>query len=173
MMDRGKTEREREEVFAATREGYRVAMENTFALQERTLSLARNLLESSTETSREQADNNRQMLEELAEQSRRQRQALDDLIRESSNAYTNLLWAPFTYYREVVEAMASGAAPRARPDRGLPLADYDSLNVDEVANKLQGLGVEEIKQLRAYEVANKNRATLVERFDKEIGDASS
>ncbi len=173
MMDRGKTEMEREEIFAATRESYRVAMENTFALQERTLQFARSLLDASAQTTQQQTESNRRVLEELAEQSRRQREALDDLIRESSNAYTNLLWAPFTYYREVVEAMASGAATRSRSDQGLPLADYDSLNVDEVSEKLQGLGVEEIKQLRAYEVTNKDRATLVERFDKQIEEGTS
>jgi hypothetical protein len=50
----------------------------------------------------------------------------------------------------------------------LPLADYDSLNVRKVSERLAELSVEEVEQLRRYEAANKNRSTLLRRFDDRI-----
>jgi len=153
-------------------------MENVFALQERTFEFARSLLEGPAEALRTQAEGNRATLDALAEQSRRQREALENLVRESANAYVNLLQAPFSYYQEVVEAVttpwvSSGDGPERREDSGLPLEDYDSLNVREVSNKLDELSVEEIRQLRAYEARNKNRRTLMDRFNQRIEPGSS
>ena len=39
------------------------------------------------------------------------------------------------------------------------------MNVREVSERLDELGVEEIERLRSYEAANKNRITLLRRFD--------
>ena len=145
-------------------------MENTFALQERTLEFARSLLEGSAEASQDQVERNRAILEDLAEQSRRQREALESLFWETTGAYVNLLWAPFSYYREVLEAMTpSGERSfRGREGGGLPFEDYDSLSVREVGEKLKDLSTREIEQLRSYESANKNRGTLIKRFDARI-----
>jgi hypothetical protein len=169
MMDRERTNRERERIFEATRQSYRTAMENVFALQERTLEIARSLLESSAEASRTQAERNRALLEELAEQSRRQREILENLLQETTNAYVNVLWAPFSYYQEVLEAMAPTrrGSPRSQ-ESSLPIEDYNSLNVREVIERLDELGVEEIERLRSYEAANKNRIPLLRRFDARI-----
>lgn len=169
MMDRERTNRERERIFEATRQSYRTAMENAFALQERTLEIARSLLESSAEASRAQAERNRALLEELAEQSRRQREILENLLQETTNAYVNVLWAPFSYYQEVLEAMTPTrrGSPRSQ-ESSLPIKDYNSLNVREVSERLDELGVEEIERLRSYEAANKNRIPLLRRFDARI-----
>ena len=198
MMDREKKERERQEIFEATWRSYRTAMENAFALQERTLEFARSLLEAPGEALRNQAEINRATLDTLAEQSRRQREALENLVRESTNAYTNLLQAPFSYYQEVVEAMTApwvntedapeiqagdGSLPLEEAeddglpleetgDGSLPLEDYDSLSVRKVSDKLDGLSTQEIQQLRDYEAENKNRQTLIKRFDARIESGS-
>ena len=37
-----------------------------------------------------------------------------------------------------------------------------------MSDKLDELSIEEIEQLRAYEAKNKNRQTLVDRFDQRI-----
>ena len=52
MMGRGRIDRERENVFEASRRSYVAAMENAFFLQQRTLEFARSLLENSAEASR-------------------------------------------------------------------------------------------------------------------------
>jgi hypothetical protein len=153
MMDRERKDKERQEVFEATWRSYRTAMKNAFALQEQTLEFARNLLEGPAETLRAQAESNRATLDALAEQSRKQRETMERLVRESASAYVNLFRASFSYYQEVMEAMtAPWTGPRGRPESqtggGLPLADYDSLNVREISEKLDELSAEEIEQLR-------------------------
>src|SRR5215203_5388639 len=80
MMDRERQEKDLQEVFETTQGDYRAAVENTFALQERTLEFARSMLEAPPETLREQAENNRVTLKALAEQSRRQREAMENLM---------------------------------------------------------------------------------------------
>jgi hypothetical protein len=63
------------------------------------------------------------------------------------------------------------AGERAQAEAGeddLPLADYDSLNVREVSERLEELSTEEVERLRRYEAANKNRSTLLRRFDERI-----
>jgi hypothetical protein len=194
MMDRERKERERQEIFEATWRSYRTAMENAFALQERTLKFAWSLLEAPVEALRNRAESNRATLDSLAEQSRKQREALENLVRESTKAYVNLLQAPFSYYQEVVEAMTApwvntGNAPESRAedngppleaaedvglpleeaeDSSLPLEDYDSLNVRQVSEKLDGLSAEEIRRLRDHEAEGKNRQTLMKRFNARI-----
>jgi chromosome segregation ATPase len=54
----------------------------------------------------------------------------------------------------------------------LPLADYDSLNVRQISERLDGLNAEEIERLRNYEARNKDRSTLVNRFNSRL-EASS
>jgi uncharacterized protein YdiU (UPF0061 family) len=63
-------------------------------------------------------------------------------------------------------------APESRLEGALPLEGYDSMNVRQVSDKLGDLSVEEIRQLRDYEVRNKNRRTLMDRFDARIEAAS-
>ncbi len=96
--------------FLIPQESLWAAIENTFALQERTLEFAGGLIEASTRASRTQAENDRATLESLAEQSRRQREAMEDLVRESAKVYESLLQSPFSHgqhhpeYEEATEA---------------------------------------------------------------------
>ena len=56
MMDRERQERDIQEVFGTSQEALWAAIENTFALQERTLEFAGGLIEASTRASRTQAE---------------------------------------------------------------------------------------------------------------------
>ncbi len=49
-----------------------------------------------------------------------------------------------------------------------PMEDYDSLSIHQVTQKLRELSVEEIERLRDYETRNKNRRSLMQRFDTRI-----
>ncbi len=111
MMDRERTNRERERIFEAIRQSYRTAMDNAFALQERTLEFARRLLESSAENQRAQAERNRAMLEDLTEQSRRQREAMEKLVGESAKVYESLLSAPFSHHQHHPQFEEATGAP--------------------------------------------------------------
>lgn len=180
-------EKEREEVFEATRNSYQTAMENVFALQEETLRFARSLIEDSAQTAHKQAERNRATVQTLTESSRRQREAVEELLKASAKAYTDLFYASFSgypRYRELLEAMvptgALDTAPKdesggRRPGESLPIRDYDSLNVSEVGQEVEcnGLTAEDLKKLKSHEQANKDRRTLVELFDRGIEKASS
>jgi hypothetical protein len=50
----------------------------------------------------------------------------------------------------------------------LPIDDYDSLNVHQVTQRLRELSIEELEQLRDYEAKNKNRRSIMQRFDTRI-----
>ncbi len=57
------------------------------------------------------------------------------------------------------------------PDRDLPISDYQHLTVDEVTGKLDGLGEDNLKDIKAYEEEHKNRKTLLEALDRRLEDA--
>jgi hypothetical protein len=49
-----------------------------------------------------------------------------------------------------------------------PIANYDEKNVEEISARLDGLSDEQIRHLRSYEKAHKNRQSLIERFDSKL-----
>jgi alpha-amylase/alpha-mannosidase (GH57 family) len=49
-----------------------------------------------------------------------------------------------------------------------PIAAYDEKNVDEISARLDVLSAEQIRHLRSYEKAHKNRQSLIERFDSKL-----
>jgi hypothetical protein len=53
-----------------------------------------------------------------------------------------------------------------------PIKDYDELSVDEVTEHLDGLSVDEIGEVKAYERRNKNRESLIKRMDQKINASS-
>jgi len=97
MMDHERQERDLQEIFDATRASYLAAIENTFALQERTIEFARTLIEAPQEALRARAEDNRARLETLAEESMRHREAMETLVRESARVYESFLRSPFSH----------------------------------------------------------------------------
>ncbi|MDS1272127.1 hypothetical protein RIF23_17700 [Lipingzhangella sp. LS1_29] len=67
-------------------------------------------------------------------------------------------------------AAAQGAAVAASaPDvSSLALPDYPEASLPSVRARLRKLSLEEVRQLRAYEVAHENRANFVRMFDNRI-----
>ena len=51
---------------------------------------------------------------------------------------------------------------------GVPIKNYDDLNVSEIAEQLDDLSSEELQAARAYEQQNKDRETLLEQIDRRI-----
>ena len=117
MMDHERQERDLQEVFDATQASYRAAVENAFALQERTLEFARRLLKSSAEALKTQAETNRATLETLTEESRRHREAMENLLRESTKVYEGLLRSPFSHHQDHSKFEEATEAPEVRPGR--------------------------------------------------------
>ena len=67
-------------------------------------------------------------------------------------------------------------APRVRsrgqwpPSRTWPIADYDSLSVDKVQDKLAELSQVDLAKVSAYERKNQDRSTVTGRIDSLRGD---
>src|SRR5215212_4911126 len=74
--------------------------------------------------------------------------------------------------RSAEEAERSSTEAESQGEDDLPLADYDSLNIRQISERLDELSVEEIIRLRDYEVRNKDHSTLVTRLNLRI-EASS
>ena len=55
---------------------------------------------------------------------------------------------------------------------GVPIRNYDNLNVGEIVEQLDNLSAEELQAARAYEQQNKDRETLLEQIDRRIKAAS-
>jgi hypothetical protein len=72
--------------------------------------------------------------------------------------------------REEPQEVGTTTAPEeGRVDAGvLPIEEYDSLNVSQVTQRLGELSVEEIERLRDYEAENRNRRSILERFDRRL-----
>ena len=50
----------------------------------------------------------------------------------------------------------------------LGTTDYDALTVEEVARRIDGLSIEQLKKVREFEKTHKNRETLVGQIDRKI-----
>ncbi len=115
MMDHERQERDLQEVFDVTQTSYSAAIENTFALQERTLQFASTLIEAPEETLRTRAEGNRAMLQTLTEESRRQREAMENLVRESAKVYESFLRSPFSHHQSHSKFEEATQAPEVQP----------------------------------------------------------
>src|ERR671916_3291189 len=74
--------------------------------------------------------------------------------------------------RRAEEAEMGSSEADVQGGDDLPLADYDSLNIRQISERLDELSVEEIRHLRDYEVRNKDRSTLVNRLNSRIEGSS-
>ncbi len=114
MMDHERQERDLQGVFDATQASYLAAIQNTFALQERTLQFAGTLIEAPEETLRTQAEDNRATLQTLAEESRRQQEVMENLVRESAKLYESLLRSPFSHHQSHSKFAEATEAPEVQ-----------------------------------------------------------
>jgi hypothetical protein len=100
MMDHERTEKELEEIFEEIQHSYEVFANDAFALQERALGFARELLENPEDS---EASASRATLEELAENSRDERQRFEILVRKASEAYLRVLRGPVDEHHHKIE----------------------------------------------------------------------
>ncbi|HET7270354.1 MAG TPA: hypothetical protein VFI90_04640 [Rubrobacter sp.] len=103
MMDHERTEKELEEIFEEIQRSYKTFADDAFALQERTLGFARELLEN---PEGQEVEGLRDTLEDLAEKSRGERERFERVARKSSEAYMSVLKAPVDEHHKGEEAKA-------------------------------------------------------------------
>jgi hypothetical protein len=70
------------------------------------------------------------------------------------------------------DADASSAVPAAAvpAEADLPIQDYDSLAASQVVPRLTTLSPEELRSVRSYELANRNRQTILNRVGQRLAD---
>jgi hypothetical protein len=157
-----------EQLAKTTGDAYKTVIDHTVALQERNVKFLRGVFEGTMREIRSQTESNQEVVGELVERTERQRDAFQTLFEESIDAYADLVYAPFSYYRQglrLVESEVIGS--------GFPIVGYDELSVEEIKNRLDGLTAAQIREIREYEKRNKNRETLIEQFDRKLKAASA
>jgi hypothetical protein len=157
-----------EQLTRTTGDSYKTVIDHTVALQERNIRFAQGLVDSSIKELRTQAESNRGLTQELVDRAEGQRDAFRTLVEESLDAYMDLAYAPFSYFRQGLRLVESGVN-----GGGFPIASYDELNVGEIAQRIDGLTAAEIREVREYEKRNKNRETLIEQLDRKLKAVSA
>jgi chromosome segregation ATPase len=124
------------------------------------------------ETNTEEAQRQTQKAEERAKEAEKRTEEAERQVepaqRRAEQAEKNTEKAQ----RRAEEAERSSSEAESQGEDDLPLADYDSLNIRQISERLDELSVEEIIRLRDYEIRNKDRSTLVNRLNSRI-EASS
>jgi hypothetical protein len=157
-----------EQLARTTGDSYKAVIDHTVALQERNVKFLQEVFDSTAREIRHQAESNEALMQELVERAEKQRDAFQTLLEESVDAYMDLAYAPFAYYRQGLRLVETGVN-----GGGFPIPNYDELNVGEIKDRLDGLSAAQIREIREYEKRNKNRETLIEHFDRKLRAASA
>ena len=104
MANMDKANKAAERLAGTTRDSFQTVLDHTVGLQERNVRFAQDLVDSSIKELRYQAESNRAMTQELVERAEKQRDAFQTLLEESVDAYMDLAYAPYSYYKEGLEA---------------------------------------------------------------------
>jgi len=180
-----------EEFADALRESYRAVSERGESAQELNAQLTEQFFNTVNDHLRTHAQDTRQMSEQLADHQQRGQEAAQQLTQESVQAYMDFINSIFSFsqtsspevaQRGTAEAQETSttaatttteASPERQADVEVPLEGYDSLNIEQITQRLDDLSTQEIRQLRAYEAENKSRSTLLRRLDERIEASSS
>ena len=98
-----------ERLTETTRDSYRTVLDHAVGLQERNVRFAQGMVDGTIKELRHQAESNRNVVGELYERAEDQRDAYRVLVEQSLDAYLDLAYAPFTYYKEGLEAARKAA----------------------------------------------------------------
>jgi len=104
MANMDKANKAAERLAGTTRDSFQTVLDHTVGLQERNVRFAQDFVDSSIKELRYQAESNRAMTQELVERAEKQRDAFQTLVEESVDAYMDLAYAPYSYYKEGLEA---------------------------------------------------------------------
>jgi hypothetical protein len=89
---------------------YQSISDSAIAAQDRNVKFVQNTFENGMEVFKGHAESTRALTEELTKQSQNQLAALQTLAHESLDAYLGYLSAPFTYYKQALEATEEAAS---------------------------------------------------------------
>jgi len=98
-----------EKLAETTRDSYQTVVDHAVGLQERNVRFAQGVVDDSIRELRHRAESNRAMTQELVERFEKQRDAYQALVERSLDAYMDLAYAPFSYYKEGLQAAKEAA----------------------------------------------------------------
>jgi len=81
--------------------------DTAIAAQERNMRYTQSIVQNGTEVLKSHVNSTRELLQVLAEQSQKQQESFQALVRESWDTYVDLLFTPFSYYRQAVDTAES------------------------------------------------------------------
>ena len=163
-----KTGRTAERLAKTNADTYKLVVDHFAAQQERGVRFAQEVLDGTAREVRHQAESNRSLTQELVERAERQRGVYQTFVEQSVDAYMDLLYAPFSYYKRGLRVV-EGELDRAT----FPIAGYDELTVAEIGKLIDGFTAAQIREVREYEKRNKSRETLIEQFDRKLKAVSA
>src|SRR5918997_7051626 len=95
-----KTQQTAERLAKTSGDTYKLIVDHFSAQQERSVRFAQEVLDGTVREVRHQAESNRALTQELMERAEQQRGAYQTLVEQSVDAYMDLLYAPFSYYKQ-------------------------------------------------------------------------
>ena len=88
---------------------FQTVVNTALAAQERNVKFAQSTLQNGTEELKAHAESTRDLVQTLAEQSGKQQEAFQILAHGSFDTFVDFLTAPFSYYRQTLDAAESAA----------------------------------------------------------------
>jgi hypothetical protein len=164
-------------VVRTSQESARIFTDYTVKAQELNTQLARRAVETWIDGMRKQTELSQEMAQELFGKAEQQA----DVYRRFFGQWGNVPMMRFPFAGIATDVMfpfqrqgmrlvetATRNTEGTMATATFPIAGYDEKNVDEISARLDVLSAEQIRQLRAYEKAHKNRQSLIERFDSKL-----
>jgi hypothetical protein len=162
---------------ATSQESARIFTDYTVKAQELNTQLARRAVETWIDGLRKQTELSQEAAQQLFGKAEEQADVYRSLFGQWGNVPTmrfpfagvaNDLMFPFQ--RQGMRLVETGVrnTEEVIETATFPIANYDENNVEEISARLDGLSDEQIRHLRSYEKAHKNRRSLIERFDSKL-----
>ena len=159
-------------VVRTSRESARIFTDYTVKAQELNTQFARRAVETWIDGLRKQTELSQDVAQELFGRAEEQADAYRRLFGQWGNfpfpGMANSVMFPFQRQGMHLVDTATRSAEETLATAPFPIAGYDEKNVDEISARLDSLSAEQIRRLRAYEEANKNRQSLIDRFDNKL-----
>jgi len=164
-------------VARTSQESARIFTDYTVKAQELNTQLARRGVETWIDGLRKQTELSQEMAQELFGKVEEQADVYRSFFGQWGNV--SAMRFPFAgmandfmfpFQRQGMRLVENGVrnAEEVIETASFPIAGYDEKNVDEISARLDGLSAEQLRHLRTYEKANKNRQSLIERFDSKL-----
>ena len=160
-----------------SQESARIFTDYTVKAQELNTQLARRAVETWIDGMRKQTELSQEMVQQLFGKAEEQA----DIYRSGFGQWGNVPMMRFPFAGMANDMMfpfqrqgMRFVENTVRNEEGtvttatFPIANYDEKNVDEIFAQLDGLSADQIRHLRTYERAHKNRQSLIERFDSKL-----